>query len=113
MNCVRSTNPPPSAYATVALQNRPRLNLLRRKQTLAARGSTGQGSRAALLNKRALAKSITPAKPNTKPLCSLNHTSCGTAETSPTNTAPAPNDTITAGNTQQSSVAELASSAAA
>jgi hypothetical protein len=60
-----------------------------------------------------LMSNINPAVPNANALCSLNHTSCGTAEINPTRTAPAPSETITAGNTQQTSVAELASSAAA
>ena len=79
-------------------------------QVRAAAGSAGQGSERACHNIAPLAASSTPAMPNTQPLCSDNQTSCGNAETSPTSAAPAPSDTITAGSTQHTSVAELASS---
>ena len=52
----------------------------------------------------------TLAVPNTQSLCSLSHTICGTAATSPDSAAPAPSITSSAGRAQQTSVPELASS---
>src|SRR3954452_13132563 len=86
---------------------------LSRSQALAAPGSVGQGSDAALRSKTPLITSMIAATPKTRSLCSLNQISCGTAEIKPTNTAPAPRDTITAGRTQHTRVAELVRRAAA
>ena len=55
--------------------------------------------------------SITPEKINNPILCSDNHTSCGTALTSPITVAPAPIETRTAGNAQQNKVLKEPNSA--
>lgn len=60
-----------------------------------------------------LAHRSAAALPNTRILCSLSQMSCGTAVTRPARAAPAPSATSTAGRTQQSRVAELASNAPA
>ena len=49
------------------------------------------------------------AVPNTSALPALSHISCGTALTSPARVAPAPSAASTAGSTQHTSVAALAS----
>ncbi len=59
---------------------------------------------AALVLAKARSRSVTrstPASPEPSALCSLSHTSCGTAATNHDQTAPAPSATSTAGSTQQ------------
>src|SRR5262245_17855442 len=81
------------------------------RQARAARASTGQGSARARQRRTPLASNKSPARGNISPLCSDSHTSCGRADTTLATTAPAPSATKSAGNTQHTSVAPLASKA--
>jgi hypothetical protein len=85
-----------------------RLIRLKREHVLARAGSAGQGSRRACHSSAPDRASIPSAKPNTHSLRSDSQTNCGTADTNPAKAAPAPNDTITAGSTQQINVPPLA-----
>ena len=84
-----------------------------RRQDRAASGSVGHGKERPCQSATPLRARSAAATPNTSGLCSLNQMSCGTAVTRLANAAPAPSATSSAGNTQHSNVARLASNAPA
>jgi hypothetical protein len=71
-------------------------------------GSTGQGCHHAHQIVGPPTVNNMPATVKTTVLCSLSQMSCGTAETNPTRTAPAPTEINAAGNTQQTRVVVFA-----
>lgn len=81
-----------------------------RMQAAASAGSAGQGSERARHCMNPAMASMTVAATNRLSLCSDSHTSCGTADTSDDNAAPAPSVTSKAGNAQHTSVPLLVNS---
>lgn len=106
-----NANAMPIAKLTRATPYNTALIRLSRWQARAATGSVGQGRDRPYQSATPLNRSKALATPNTRDLCSLSQMSYGIAVTRPANAAPAPTATSTAGRTQQTSVAELVSSA--
>ena len=105
---MRNAKLPPVTNASNATPYNAALIRRSRVQARAARGSAGHGSDRARQINTPLAASSTAAMPNTQSFSCDSQTSCGIAVTSEASAAPAPSETMTAGSTQQSSVALLA-----
>jgi hypothetical protein len=108
-----NANVAPNKKLTSAIAQTMTLILRNRWHERASLGSAGHGARRPIQSAVPLMVNSEPAMINTGGLCSLNQISCGTAVTKAANAAPAPTATSTAGNTQHTSVTELAINAPA